>query len=245
MTARLDQAGQARLRRGGIMPLASAEGLELFDAALALPGRPHLVPARLDLVALRARAADTAVPGMLRHLLRLPPRRTGADASSLARRLAGLAEAERAELLLDLVRGQIAAVLGHGSADAVAAERPFRDLGFDSLTAVELRNRLGIVSGVRLPATAVFDHPTPVALAGFLGERVAPPAEAEPGLAELDALEAALAGAALDEEARSRFAARLRALVWKFDEGSGAEEDLAAVSDEELFGVLDNELGIS
>ncbi|WP_356948801.1 type I polyketide synthase [Actinomadura geliboluensis] len=245
MTARLDQAGQARLRRGGIMPLASAEGLELFDAALALPGRPHLVPARLDLVALRARAADTAVPGMLRHLLRLPPRRAGADASSLARRLAGLAEAERAELLLDLVRGQIAAVLGHGSADAVAAERPFRDLGFDSLTAVELRNRLGIVSGVRLPATAVFDHPTPAALAGFLGERVAPPAEAGPGLAELDALEAALAGAALDEEARSRFAARLRALVWKFDEGSGAEEDLAAVSDEELFGVLDNELGIS
>ncbi|EFL26040.1 polyketide synthase, partial [Streptomyces himastatinicus ATCC 53653] len=171
MTGALDDADVSRMSRGGVAALSAAEGLELFDAARGA-GEALLVPVRLDLAAVRAEAASSGVVvPLMRGLVRAPARRTAegsAGSGALAQRLAGLGEAEQLDVLLDLVRHQVAAVLGHDSTDTVEPHQSFRDLGFDSLTAVELRNALGAASELRLPATLVFDYPTPVVLAEFL-----------------------------------------------------------------------------
>ncbi|MEU9823480.1 SDR family NAD(P)-dependent oxidoreductase, partial [Pseudonocardia alni] len=160
MVGELTEADAARLARSGVPALTVEHGLALFDAALAT-GEPALAPLRLDPAALRAHGE---VPAILRTLVRGRSRRAAvagsAAASGLRDRLAPLTPEERREVLLDLVRGQVALVLGHAGAADVDAGRAFRDLGFDSLTSVELRNRLNTVTGLRLPATMVFDHPT-------------------------------------------------------------------------------------
>jgi acyl transferase domain-containing protein/NADP-dependent 3-hydroxy acid dehydrogenase YdfG/acyl carrier protein len=170
LTGQLGEADVRRMARGGLLPLSSQQGLALLDAALACD-EPVMVPARFELSV----GPDRTVAGPLRGLVRVAARRTvaaGGAAAGLADRLAGLSPAARAELLVGLVRAQAAAVLGHSSPDVVEPTRSFKDLGFDSLTAVELRNRLTTAIGVRLPATLVFDFPTPRALAGFLEERL-------------------------------------------------------------------------
>ncbi|MFG2098949.1 type I polyketide synthase, partial [Streptomyces sp. NPDC048612] len=178
MTGHLSGEDLRRLGRSGGRPLASAEGLALFDLALA-NGEPFLMPARIELAALRARSAETGVIPLLSTLVRpVRPRAsaaasgtpTGADTagSALADRLSGLTPEERVGRVLGLVREQVAVVLGYGDVAAVGESRAFKDLGFDSLTAVELRNRVASVTGLRLPATLVFDHPTPRVLAEFL-----------------------------------------------------------------------------
>ncbi|MGW3993306.1 beta-ketoacyl synthase N-terminal-like domain-containing protein [Amycolatopsis sp. NPDC004772] len=164
MTAHLGGADQARASRGGVLAISPAEGMELFDAA------PDglVVPVKLDL---RKTRAGGTVPHLLRGLVR-PGRHQARPASTvdkgLAGRLAGLAPAEQEALLLDVVRTQVALVLGHAGPEAVRADTAFKDTGFDSLTSVELRNRLREASGLKLPATLVFDYPTPVALARYL-----------------------------------------------------------------------------
>ncbi|WP_242902338.1 type I polyketide synthase [Actinomadura terrae] len=168
MTGHLGDAGLARLARAGLAGLSTAEGLALFDAALGARD-PVVVAARFDFAALRALAADGDLPPALRGLVR--PARVAAPpaveqhAGSFAERLAALPAPERPGLALDLVRRGAASVLGHDSPDEIGAAQAFRDLGFDSLAAVELRNRLARAAGVRLPATLVFDHPTPADLA--------------------------------------------------------------------------------
>ncbi|WP_203935260.1 type I polyketide synthase, partial [Virgisporangium ochraceum] len=147
--------------------LSNEEGLALFDAALTAD-TPLLVPTRLDLAAVRA---GGTVPALLRGLVRMPARRAAAQ-SGIGQRLAGLSAAEADRLLLDLVRGQVAAVLGHAGAGAIEPGRAFTELGFDSLTAVELRNRLAEATGLRLPATLVFDYPSARVLADFLRDEV-------------------------------------------------------------------------
>ncbi|TVL89633.1 type I polyketide synthase [Streptomyces sp. SAJ15] len=169
MTGHLDHTDHTRMARSGLLPLGTDEALALFDAALT-EDTPLLLPARLDTRALRA---DTAPP-LFRGLTRPAPRRTRPTPSgghaSLRVRLAGQDAAAQRETLVTLVRGHAATVLGHPNPDAVLADATFRDLGFDSLTAVELRNRLNEATGLRLPATLVFDHPTPTVLARHLHE---------------------------------------------------------------------------
>ncbi|MGP3972314.1 SDR family NAD(P)-dependent oxidoreductase, partial [Streptomyces sp. 6N223] len=180
MVGTLGEADAERLgRRGALVTLTDEQNLALFDAAVA-GAQPAVVPAKVDAGALESAAGGTGLPlpPVLRDLVRRPVRQAAAggveSASSLVARLAGRSEAERDGLLLELVRQDVAMVLGHLTADAVGADQEFQQLGFDSLTAVELRNRLTAATGLRLPATLIFDYPTPAALAGYLGERLLP-----------------------------------------------------------------------
>ncbi|MEU9992384.1 type I polyketide synthase [Streptomyces sp. NPDC048045] len=165
MTGELAETDRGRLARAGVAGLSAEEGLRLFDAALALPSAVA-VPMRLDLAPLRARSET--VPALLRALVRTARPEAARTEGGLAARIAALPKDERLPALLDLVRTAVAAVLGHASAAEVEPERAFGELGFDSLTAVELRNRLDTATGLRLPATLVFDYPTPLVLADHL-----------------------------------------------------------------------------
>jgi candicidin polyketide synthase FscC len=175
MTGNLSDADRRRTARSGIAPLSTADGLALFDAAIRVPDAT-VVPVRLDFAQLRIAAAAAAVPPLLRKLVRAPMRRAAgaeaADDSGLRRRLAGLTPEDRDRLLTGLVTTQVTEVLGYPDGTAVDARSAFKDLGFDSLTAVELRNRLRAVTGIRLPATLVFDYPTPAAIVDHLRNEI-------------------------------------------------------------------------
>ncbi|WP_035845805.1 type I polyketide synthase [Kitasatospora azatica] len=187
MTGHLDDADLARMARAGMIALSSEEGLALFDAARELD-EALLLPVRLDTAALQRRARTEGLPALLRGLVKAPARRAraaaaGQEAGGLGQRLAALTAADGQRLLVDLVRTHAATALGHQSADSVEETRAFKELGFDSLTAVELRNRLNAATGLRLPATLVFDHPTPEALARHLLSQFADtPASANSGV---------------------------------------------------------------
>ncbi|KPI28046.1 6-deoxyerythronolide-B synthase, 3-oxoacyl-(acyl-carrier-protein) reductase, partial [Actinobacteria bacterium OV450] len=157
----------------GLPALEVEEALELFTSAHA-QGRPALVPLRVDTATLRSRADE--LPALLKGLVPQPTRSTaraadrGTDPAALVERLSALPAKEREQALMDVVRAHAAAVLGHAGQDAVRADRGFLDLGFDSLTALELRNRLGALTGSRLTPTLIFDYPSPVKLAAHLRE---------------------------------------------------------------------------
>jgi acyl carrier protein len=230
LTRELGEAGHARLARAGVTSFSADEGLALFDAALSA-NQPVTVLARLDLRRLRA---EPDSPAVLRNL-------TG----GALRQPAQLEPGSLGENLLDVVKGQAAAVLGHESAAQVDEERGFLDMGFDSLTAIELRNRLSTVTGLPLPATTVFDYPTPALLAERL-QALAGPSGA-PLLAELGKLEGALPG--LSEELRSDLAVRLREFLSRLAGDHPAAESVTGViksaTDDEVFSFIETELGIS
>ncbi|MFI6093835.1 SDR family NAD(P)-dependent oxidoreductase, partial [Streptomyces sp. NPDC051218] len=199
LTGQLSDADRARMSRSGATALSAAEGLALLDLALARD-EAVLVPARLDLAGLRAQTArNEEVPPLWRALAGGPVRRSaasgGAGADSLRQQLAALSADDGHQMLLNLVRAHVAAVLGHASADDVEPGRAFTDLGFNSLTAVQLRNRVGTATGLRLPATLVFDYPNPTALTvhlrGLLG--------GEPGVGAGVGVPAPVGAAAHDE----------------------------------------------
>ncbi|WP_371503492.1 type I polyketide synthase [Kitasatospora sp. NBC_00374] len=180
-----------------------------------------------------------------------------AEVPALAHRLAALPEPERDSTVLALVRAEVAAVLGYPGPEEVDPAQAFRDLGLDSLTAVNMRNRLSEVTGLVLPASVVYDQPTPAALAAHIRRELAPDG-ADPGatvLAGIDRLEAAMAATTPDGVTRARVQMRLQALAAHWAEtsaptvgGAGTAADLVdvdtldAASDEELFAFIDDSL---
>ncbi|MEU8082775.1 type I polyketide synthase [Micromonospora sp. NPDC049101] len=184
LTSHLAEGDRRRLARTGIAPMSTADGLALLDAALTA-GPAAVLAARLDLAAMRE--AGDAVSPLLADLVPAARRRAAggrraAADSEFGRRFHALPADQRDLAALDLVRRHASTVIGNDSVGAVPPDRSFRDLGFDSLAAVELRNRLNAAAGIRLAATTVFDHPTPARLAAHLvnvlGEGSAPPAGA-------------------------------------------------------------------
>ncbi|RLL70608.1 type I polyketide synthase [Streptomyces sp. Z26] len=265
----VDEAVAEQLRRRGVPEMAPdlavralGEAVDRDETALVvadirwdrfLPAyasrghRPLLddLPDVRELLAARRREQDAADAGQAED--------PGAE---LVRRLKALPEPKRKRALVDLVRGEAGAVLGHASPDQVKADRAFRELGFDSLTAVELRNRLAAATGLKLPAALVFDQPTPNALAAHLRAQLLPEggdgAEGGPELpAELQQLDTAYREAP-DDDARRAMADGMRALLSAWDGGTpreedddGIDEEVAAASDQDMFDLIDRELGIS
>ncbi|ATE54495.1 type I polyketide synthase [Actinosynnema pretiosum] len=233
-------------------------GLPLMDPSLALTAlrqaladdETELTVAHVDwrrftplFTSTRARPLLDDLPEV-RALAPAGPEPEGAG-SDLLRRISTAADGER--VVLDLVRVQVAAVLGHVDPAVVEAGAPFKDVGFDSLTALELRNRLTTALGVRLPSTTVYDHPNPAALARHVHALLVP--RATPALEELDRVEAALFADGTTADDKNRILTRLRSVVWKWNDLAGSSEgpaddtSLDAATDDELFDLIDAEFG--
>nr|AUO14850.1 Malonyl CoA-acyl carrier protein transacylase [Amycolatopsis sp.] len=229
------QAEQDHLRRRGLTPMAPARAL----AALKTAGSDDVVVADVDWEKFAPAFTATRPSRLLDELpeARLPEPPEPAGTS----RFAGLAPAELLAELVTLVRTEAAHVLGHASAAAVEADRAFSDLGFDSLTAVELRTRLAAATGLTLPPTLVFNHPTPAALAGHLRAQLG---EGTPSvLAELDRLEAALDGGEPDQLTRTELTVRLQALLSRYAEPETNTGALEFADDDALLAFINNDLG--
>ncbi|WP_371871563.1 SDR family NAD(P)-dependent oxidoreductase [Mycobacterium bourgelatii] len=261
MTRHLGDRDKARMSRVGLAPLTNDDALQLFDAAL-LVDRPTVVATRLNTAAL---TAHDEAPPLLQQLIARPTRRfieqtnTAASMSGLRSRLHGLTSEQRHAELTDLICGSAAAVLGHNTSD-IAPDRAFQDLGFDSLTAVELRNRLKTGTGLTLSPTLIFDHPTPAALAEHLDALLAAapvPDQPDP-LARFDhiarELQALVDQPGLKPEDRAQLRARIGAMLNTLETpepapdpadttfyDDGFNDDLATATDSELFAILEEE----
>ncbi|MEU0507109.1 SDR family NAD(P)-dependent oxidoreductase [Nocardia sp. NPDC005998] len=250
MTSAFGAADFARLRREGFAPLDNEDGMALFDAALA-GGKSAFVAARVDRTAL-AEAGPDELRAVMRGLARPGRRRAAAgaarDSSDLASQLLGRSTAEQETIVLDVIRTQAAAVLGHEDMETIAPNKPFTDIGFDSLGVMEFRNRLKTTAGVQLSPTAMYDHPTPVALADFLRQEIALVEDpAERIAADIDTLARSCAAADLSTADRSVIASKLMAM-WRRLKGKDTDEieqhadaeSLETVDDSELFAFIDH-----
>ncbi|MFQ6148808.1 beta-ketoacyl reductase, partial [Streptomyces seoulensis] len=251
MNSNLSDADQKRLARVGLVGPSMEEGMELFDAALLSP-TAALALVKLDFAELRNQAGAGTLPALLRALVpagRRAAQSTTARADGLLQRLAGVPRDEREQLLLETVQQTAAAVLGFASADQLEPERALNEIGFDSLTAVELRNRLSGLTGLRLPVTLIFDHPTPATLANYLAAELDQDADQGQALmAELDGLEASFASLAPDDPLYHQIVSRLQSLIApRQDESRQGDEteefDLDSATDEEMFKLIDSEFG--
>ena len=249
ITGTLGEAELVRMRRGGLVPMPTPEALDLLDTALRT-ALPSVVPAGFDLTALRE-----APHPLLARLVRAPRRKAAAVArpGALADRLTALDQQAATREVHDLVLAEVAAVLGHGDTATVDPARPFKDLGFDSLTAVELRNRLNAATDLHLPAMVVFDHPNVTALAGHVLTEVLPE-RPSPGtllMRQLDTVAAALPTLGDDDEVGlADVRRRLTALVQECarqSEKSDKEVDLGdkiqSASTDEIFALIDQQFG--
>ncbi|WP_406276664.1 SDR family NAD(P)-dependent oxidoreductase [Nocardia sp. NBC_00881] len=244
MTSTLAEADLARLRRGGLLPLDEKDGMSLLDAAVAV-GVPASAGVRLDVAALTAQADSGSLPRALSALVTAIPRRADSGVS-LAQRLAATPESDRVGVVLALVQEHAAAVLGHPSAAVVEPETPFSELGFDSLGAIELRNRLAKATGLTLPSTLVFEYPTAIAVATFLGshwEDKSTTSTVDDQIAALRSLLATLPSAGEKERLADRIRATLAEALEERE--STANDDRAAVEDasaDELFALIDQQI---
>jgi polyketide synthase 12 len=246
MASGLGEADLARMRRGGVEALSDERGLELFDAALGAD-RSQALAVPIDTAGLRSLASAGALPPILSGLVRAPRQRS-ASSGSLAAKIAALPEAEVESFVLNLVRDEVAAVLGYASAQEVEPGKAFQEMGFDSLAAVELRNRLNGATGLGLGATAVFDYPTPAALADHLCSSIG--MDEKPSVAAgLNQLELMLSSLPADDPERSKLASHLRSLAADLESDGRAEAGtsdlsrLESASDEELLDFIDEQVG--
>ncbi|MFI6367767.1 type I polyketide synthase [Nocardia sp. NPDC050630] len=254
MAGSLDKTGRERLRRGGLAAMTPSEALSLWDATMT-DGHAAVVAARFDRPGMQAQAAALgAVPPILRGLVHVPAASSldGAPsaqaAARLAERLSVLSGDERRRLLSDLVCTHAAAVLGHPGPEAIDPELSFLDLGFDSLAAVELRNRLAHASGLTLPATAAFDYPTPTTLAAHLAAQLSTDHTERSFEQALEALATQFDTMPITTEDRRRSAKRLRRLLADLEDGGSEptgdrDDDIRSATEDELFELLDGELG--
>jgi acyl transferase domain-containing protein/acyl carrier protein len=172
------EAIRASIERTGIAMFSHDDGLRLFDAACT-QREALVVPLRVDAGALRAQVRNNVLHSLLRGMVRMPAAGTAAVRRSLEQRLRGVSVEDRRSVVLELVMEEVASVLGHSSPHAIDSQRAFNELGFDSLTAVELRNRLTSATGLRPPTTVVFDYPTPSRLADYLLDHASPDTESD------------------------------------------------------------------
>ncbi len=237
-------AQAARIRLMGVRALTSEEGLRLLDFACEAPD-PFAIALRVDFGVLREHAREGIVLPLMRDLIQTAARRApGGAGGALVAQLAGAPEQEREGLVLAFLREQIAALLGHASPEDVDVELTFKELGFDSLGVVQLRNRLNHATGLNLPATLVFNYPTPVALAVHLHEQLD---TAAGGLADdaVGQLREALLSRRTDPEERARLAARLRAVAAELEggereDGGAAVERIESATAAELFELVES-----
>ncbi|WP_443098176.1 type I polyketide synthase [Actinoalloteichus sp. AHMU CJ021] len=251
MLGNLDAGGIARFARSGLVPLSTEQGAALFDAVDQADGPAVLVarPATSG-----AQVSIDLVPPLLRPLLPVSARpRTevpATTASELRLRLSSASEEDRDRITYSVVVEAAAAVLGHSSPEAIERGRGFLDIGFDSLTAVELRNRLNAVTGLRLPATLVFDHPTPEDLAEHVRDELVENTSVSALwlVGELDRLATAFAAVPEGDDDRARVTERLRGLLSSWTEQGPAAEDPSGLADataDQIFDLLDEELGVA
>ncbi|MGW0517507.1 SDR family NAD(P)-dependent oxidoreductase [Crossiella sp. NPDC003009] len=252
MGGRLEAAEWSRLRRSGVVPIAPEQRTAMLNAVTHVAA-PLVVAAPIDL-----RAVDRdAVPPLLRGLVRgtaagAAPATGGgaAHGAELTARLRGLSEKEQETLLADLVATECAHLLGYGSGAELDRLRGFVDLGMTSLNGVELRNVLGARTGLRLPAALIFDYANILELARYLRGQLVDSAGEGAALSELARLEAAVAGGELTEESRTKLVNGLAQLLWTLQDGRtepGADQHevgLAEASDDEMFALIDEELGL-
>ncbi len=245
MADRLEGIDSARIEGSGVISLSAGQGLELFDRACDL-GEAFLAPVRLDERMLGRQAMNGTLPVLLGGLVRATHRST-ARRDRLAQRVLAASEGQRQEITLELVRTEVAIVLGHTSPRTIDTKTPFKELGIDSLAAVELRNRLQAATELRMPPTMVFDHPTVVELTDYLIEELARDGRANEGEMDdrLDELESMLHSAIGDEVERERLAARLKRFlaVLDGDDGAGVEDNIDTATDDEIFELIDKGLG--
>jgi polyketide synthase 12 len=248
-TNNLNRVDLARLARFGIRALSPKEGLGLIDAALRAD-RALVAPVRLALADLRVRARAGELPVLFRGLVRVPAQALSPGTDPvLVRRLVGSSDAERLRVTLQFVRAEAATVLGHGAAVSIDARRAFKEMGFDSLAAVELRNRLVVGTGLSLPVALLFEQPTPQLLAEHILDQLERPERitATTVKEELERLESMLGLVPDDDIERLEVSARLQLFFTGLREqgylrGDLLDDEFASVGDEEIFDLIDQEL---